>query len=276
MPQSREYQIISTIQIKDKQLVEHYYQNHETNATTNWVLNDRKGTPIYFDENDCEWLSPTFIRNKEELYGFSLVEKSRSTKLFLTRVKGKVDFKSFKAIGRFYAKDNNRCYFGPGAKIIKEDKLELFFDDTYKQEWLKSHSNTNNPAANIWNSKIAVSGEKMYWNGRLLKDVHSSLKRITSYYWADKYSVFEYDLQNLKKIDGIDRASIIYTNSSKGNAINGLVTDKNKPVHCYLSGNEPSEKYDFKTFSPLFKERRAEIDENYWWYKMEKRIQEKR
>lgn len=268
IPQCREYQIISTITIKDNRLIENYYRDHKTNTYTNWFLNDRKGNPIYFDENNCEWLSPTFLRNKEELYGFSLIEKSNSTKLFLTRVKGKVDFKSFKAIGRFYAKDDNRFYFGLGGKTIKEDSLELFFDDTYKKEWNKLYP-INNMAVSLWNSKIAISGEKIYWNGKLSKGVHSSLKRITNVYWADNYSLFEHDHQNIKKINGIDRESLIYENSINGNAISGFVTDKYKPAYCYRNQSEPNEKYDFKQFAPLFEKRRGTLNGDYWWYKME-------
>lgn len=274
VPRSSEYQIIATITIKDNRLMENYYRDHKTNTLTNWFLNDRKGNPIYFDANDCEWLSPTFVRNKEELYGFSLIIKSNSTKLYLTRIRAKVDFKSFKAIGRFYAKDDNRFYFGIGGKTIKEDNLELFFDNTYKKEWIKLHSISTNTAVKFWNSKIAISGEKVYWNGRLSKDIHSSLKRITPFYWADNYSVFEYNLQNIKKANGIDRASLIYENTIKGNTIKGFVTDKYKPVYCYRDQREPNEKFDFKHFAPLFKKRRGTLSEDYWWYKMEKRLQQ--
>ncbi|CAH8285707.1 DKNYY family protein [Mariniflexile fucanivorans] len=276
VPQCREYQIISTIIIKDNRLVENYFRDYKTNIYKNWFINDRKVTPVFFDENDCEWLSPTFIRNKKELYGFSLIEKSNSTKLFLTQVKGNVDFKSFKAIGRFYAKDNNRFYFGPGGKIIKGDSLELFFDDTYKKEWINSSPNSNNTFANLWNSKIAISGERIYWNGKLSKDIHSSLKRITKFFWADNYSVFSYDLQNLKKINDFDRKSLIYENTINEKPINGLVSDKYRPAYCYVNKTEPNETYDFQQFAPLFDKLRGTIDEDYWWYKMEHRLQQKR
>jgi hypothetical protein len=273
-PQCKEYQVISTLVIQDKRLVENYYRDHKTNTQTNWFLNDRKGNPIYFDEKDCEWLSPTFIRNKDELYGFSLVEKGSATKLFLTRIKGKVHFESFKAIGRFYAKDANHFYFGPGGKTIKEGQLELFFDDSYKEQWIKLNPDRNmDPIVSLWNSTIAISGEKVYWNGKLAKDLHSSLKRLTSNYWADNYSVFEYNLQNLKKLIGFDRASLIYKNSINGNSIQGLLTDKNKPAYCYTNQTEPNEKYDFKRFAPPFEELRGAIDKDYWWYKMENRLQ---
>ena len=274
IPQGIEYQIITTISIKDNRLVENFYHDYKTNTQTNWFLNDQKGNPIYIDENDCEWLSPTFIRNKDELYGFSLIEKGNSTKLFLTRIKARVDFKSFTAIGRFYARDKSRFYFGPGGKTINEDHLELFFDETYREEWIRLNSDRNNkPIVSLWNSKIAISGEKVYWNGKLAKEIHSSLKHITPFYWADNYSVFEYNLQNLKKINGIDRESLIYKNTINGNSINGLLTDKNKPAYCYINKSEPNEKYDFKQFTPLFEELRSSLNKDYWWYKMEKSLQ---
>ncbi|CAM3867141.1 MULTISPECIES: DKNYY domain-containing protein [Flavobacterium] len=274
IPIGREFQIISTITIKDNRLVENYYQDHKTNTQTNFFLDDIKGNPIYVDEDDCEWLSPTFLRNQEELYGFSLIEKGNSTKLFLTRIKAKVDFESFKAIGRFYAKDKNGFYFGPGGKTIKEDNLKLFFDETYREELNKLNNDINNdPIANLWNSKIAVSEEKVYWNGKLTKGIHSSLKRLTHSYWADDYSVFEYNLQNLKKIEGFDRETLVYRNSINGNSINELLTDKNKPAYCYKNESEPNEKYDFKRFAPLFIKLRDTLDRDYWWYKMENNLQ---
>lgn len=274
IPQSREYEIINSLQLKENRLVENYYYDHRTQIQTNWFLNDRKGNPIYFDGNDCEWLSPTFIRNKDILYGFSLVEKGSSIKLYLTAVKGKVDFESFEAIGRFYAKDKHRFYFGPGAKIIKEDALELFFDDTYKKEWMALHPDKKKDSViNLWNSKIAIAGERVYWKGKLAKEVHGSLKRITSNYWADDYSVFEYNLQNLKKVNDFDRASLVYKNDIKGNSIKGMLTDKYKPVYCYVNKSNPNKKYDFKRFASLFEELRNELDKDvYWWYKMEKEM----
>lgn len=276
IPQGREYEIISTMTIINGRLVENYFRDHKTNILTNWCLNDQNGNPIEFDKKDYEWLSPTFIRNKDELYGFSLIEKSKSIKLFLTRIRTKVDFKSFKCIGRFYAKDNNHFYFGPGGRIIKEDYLDLFFDETYKEEWVKLNPELNNSnLISLWNSKIAVSGEKIYWKGRLAKGVHSSLKRITQFYWADNYSVFEYDLQNLKKINGIDRNSLIYKNIVIGNSLKGFVTDKYKPAYCYSDDSEPNEKYDFEWFTPIFEAKRKTLGKDYLWYKMEDSLQKR-
>ena len=270
IPQGREFQLISTLTFKDNRLVENFYFDPKSNAQKNSFINDNNGNPIYIDENDWEWLSPTFLRNKNELYGFSLIEKSNSIKLFLTRVKAKVHFESFKAIGRFYGKDKNRCYFGPGGKTITENHLELFFDDTYREEWIKLNPDVpNDPKMNLWNSKIATSGEKVYWDGKLANGIHSSLKRLTYSYWADDYSVFEYNLQTLKKINGFDRNSLIYKNIIKNNSIKELITDKYKPANCYLTKNEPTKKYDFIQFAPLFEELRGTLTNDYWWYKME-------
>ncbi|GAA4113904.1 hypothetical protein GCM10022393_13130 [Aquimarina addita] len=274
-PQCRELEIIPTITIKNNRLVENYYQDYKTKSKMNWFINDRKGEVIFFDENDCEWLSPCFIRNKNELYGFSLIEKSNSKKIFLTKVKTQVDFESFEPIGRFYAKDKNHFYYGPGGKKIKEDYLELFFDETYREEWNELYPDRNIPSKiKRWNSKIAVSNEKVYWNGMLKKDIHPSLKRITKLYWADDYSVFEYDLQRLKKIDQFDRKTLIYKNFiNKNGSIVSLITDINKPAYCYNGNLKPNEKYDFKKFTPLFEELRGKISNDFWWYKMENSLQ---
>lgn len=273
-PRCRELEIISTITIKNNRLIENYYQDYKTKSKMNWFINDRKGEAIFFDENDCEWLSPTFIRNKNELYGFSLIEKSNSTKLFLTKVKTQVDFESFKSIGRFYAKDKNHYYFGPGGKKIKEDYLELFYDETYREEWNELHPDRNILLeTKIWNSKIAVSKEKVYWDGRLKKEIHPSLKRISQYFWADNYSVFEYDLQRLKKLDLFDRQTLIYKNFIRNGSLVCLITDIRKPANCYFNDSKPSHKYDFKRFTPLFEELRGKISNEYWWYQMENSLQ---
>ncbi len=274
VPLCRELEIISTIVIKNNRLVENYFLEHKTQTKLNWFINDKKGESIFFDEDDCEWLTPTFIRNKDELYGLSLIEKSNSTKLFLTKVKSKIDFDSFEPIGRFYAKDKNHYYFGPGGKKIREDYLELFFDETYKNEWRKLHPERNTSIeTKLWNSKIAVSKEKVYWNGRLKKEIHPSLKRISQYFWADDYFVFEYDLQRLKKLNSFDRQTLIYKNFIKNGSLVCLVTDLHKPAYCYFDNSKPSHKYDFKRFSPLFEELRGKISNEYWWYKMENSLQ---
>ncbi|WP_299258656.1 DKNYY domain-containing protein [uncultured Aquimarina sp.] len=273
-PRCRELEIISTITIKNNRLVEDYFLDYKTQAKLNWFINDRKGEPIFFNENDCEWLTPTFIRSKNELYGLSLIEKSNSTKLFLTQVKTQIDFDSFEAIGRFYAKDKNHFYFGPGGKKIKEDYLELFFDETYKNEWGKSNPDRNILLeTNLWNSKIAISKEKVYWEGRITKGIDPSLKRISQFFWADKYSVFEYNLQRLKKIDKFDRQTLIYKTFIRNGSLVSLVTDLKKPAHCYCNDCIPDNKYDFKRFTPLFEELRGVISNEYWWYQMENRLQ---
>ncbi|MFA9189443.1 hypothetical protein AAGV33_13285 [Flavobacterium sp. FBOR7N2.3] len=266
----RELEIIDTITIKNNRLVENYFLDYKTQTKLNLFINDSKGNPIFFDESDCEWLTPTFIRNKDELYGFSLIEKSNSTKLFLTKVKTQVDFDSFEPIGRFYAKDKNHYYFGPGGKKIREDYLELFFDETYRNEWNNLHPDRNTSLeTKLWNSKIAVTKEKVYWDGNLKKEIHPSLKRISQYFWADNYSLFEYDLQRLKKLDSFDRQTLIYKNFIKNGSLICLVTDVHKPAHCYFNDSNPTDKYDFKIYTPLFEELRGKISNEYWWYQME-------
>ncbi|APQ16032.1 hypothetical protein [Maribacter hydrothermalis] len=273
-PSCRETQIIPTITIKDNRLVENYYVDFKTKAKVNRFINNQKGDPIFFNEDDCEWLSPTFIRNNNTLYGFSLIEKSNSVKLFFTEVKAQVDFYSFEPIGRFYAKDKNHFYYGPGAKKIKEDYLELFFDETYRDDWNKLYPERNVPLKNkLWNSNIAVSKDKVYWKGLLKKDIHPSLKRINQFYWADDYSVFEYDLQRLKKIEEFDRPTLVYNNFIINNSMHGLVSDIHKPAYCYYDDRQPNKKYDFKSFKPLFEDLRGSISNEYWWYKMEKEIE---
>ncbi len=270
----REFEIISTMTIKHNRIVENYFTDYHNKTKVNGYINNRKGEPIYFDENDSEWLSPTFVRNKNELYGFSLIEKSNSTKLFLTRVRAPVDFESFKSIGRFYAKDKNHYYYGPGGKSIKEDYLELFFDDTYLDEWKEAYPDRITPFEySLWNSEIAVSKEKVYWKGIYKKEIHPSLKRISQFVWADDFSVFEYDLQRLKKIDAFDRQTLIYKNFIRNGSKVSLVTDIHKPIESYYRDSEPRYKYEFKNYAPLFEELRGKISHEYWWYKMEKSLQ---
>ncbi|PKV50905.1 DKNYY family protein [Aquimarina sp. MAR_2010_214] len=268
------YQIISRISIRENHLIDNYFQ--QDGKLLNWVISNRRDTPIEVNPNDCEWLSQTFFRNEKTLYGFSLIEKSNSTKMFLTPIKGKVDFDTFEPLGKNYAKDKHRYYYGPGGKIIKENHLELFFDNTYRQEWLKLHpSEKSKQILSLWNSKIATSDEKVYWKGKLVKGVHSSLKRITPFFFADNYNVYAYDLQTIKKIEGVDIDSLVFCNIIKNNSIHGIVSDKFKPISKYLSKEDSLDKYDFKHNAPLFESKREELSSEYWWYELEKTIYNK-
>lgn len=276
-PRSFEYDVINTIIVKNNQLVENFFKDHKTGVYANWKITDRKGNSIIVDETDCEWLSPTFFRNKDELYGLSLIIKSNSTKLFLTKVRAKVDFKTFTPISKYYAKDKNRYYYGPGGKTIKENHLDVYFDDSYKNEWYKIRPDKKRDSIlYLWDSYVAKSKDKVYWRGRVLKEAHISLKQITRYSWADDFSVYE-NASSLKpkKIEKVDRESLVYMNIIKPNSIKGLITDKYKPVYRYLYNdtlNKKQAEFDFKEHTPLFEKYRGSISQDYWWYKMERDI----
>lgn len=267
----RNYQIISTISVVENLLIENYFQ--ENGKFTNLVLSNRMGNAIKVSPNDCEWLSQSFFRNEETLYGFSLIEKSNSKKMFLTPIKGKIDFPSFKPISKYYAKDKNHFYYGPSGKIIKEQDLKLFFDDTYREEWKKLHPKEKpEQLLSLWNSKIATAGDNVYWDGKLIKGVHSSLKRINQTLYADDHNVYLYDLQRIKRIEGVDMGSLVFCNLVKGGSIIGCASDKFKPIYKYLSNENNFTKYDFSFNAPLFESKRDILDKDYWWYKLEKTV----
>lgn len=264
----RNYQIISKISIHENVLVDHYFKHD--GKLLNWVISDRKGKPIVVNPDDCEWLSQTFFRNEDTLYGFSLIEKGSSTKLFLTPVKGKVDFSTFEPLGENYAKDKNRYYYGPGGKVIKENHLELFADETYKEEWYKLYpEKKTDQSLLLWKSKIVTAGEKVYWKGTLAKGVDSSLKRINYSLFADSCNAYEYNLQRIKKIEGVDVSSLVFCNFIKNGAIKGLASDKFKPIYRYTRNEALEKGYDFKEHKPLFHERKDELGPDYWWYHLE-------
>lgn len=270
----RNYQIINKISIENNELTDNYFHDRDKQLL-HWKITDRKGNPIYVNPDDCEWLSQAFFRNENTLYGFSLIEKSMSTKMFLTPVKGIVDFDAFEPLGMHYAKDQYRYYYGPGGKIIKEESLELYHDETYLKEWIALHPDrAKNRTLSLWRSHIAKSGNQLYWKGRLMKDVHaSSLKKIAKYAFIDTYSVYQYNLQNIKKIEGVDRASVVYLNHVKeSGSIESLITDKYKPMYRYMYNQALDEKFDFNLFTPLFEKYRNELGPDYWWYQLEEKL----
>lgn len=271
----RNHQIIDKITIRRNQLVVDYFQKN--GVLFQRPIGTRNKTEITVNRNDCEWLSQTFFRNENVLYGFSLIEKSASSKMFLSPIKGQVDFDTFKPIGKNYAQDKNRSYYGPGGKIISEKSLELFSDETYKEVWYQAHPNLQNDIElKLWNSEIASCGEKIYWKGKLAAGVDSSLKRVTAMNFMDKTHVYEYNLQNIKKIEGVDINSLVYFNYlSPSNSIKSLICDKYQPLYCYLLGRKIESKFDFKTFKPLFNSKRTELNADYWWFKLEKELASK-
>ncbi|WAC02980.1 DKNYY domain-containing protein [Lacinutrix neustonica] len=196
--------------------------------------------------------------------------------MFLTPFKAKVDFETFEPLGKNYAKDKYRYYYGPGAKIINEKNLELFFDNTYKKEWLKLNPDENpKQVLSHWDSKIATTDEKVYWCGKLAKNVHPSLKRITPDFFADHQCVYSYNKQTIKKIEGVDIDSLVFVNIIKNNSILGIVSDKFKPIYKYLSKENDFSKFDFKFNAPLFEMKREILNSNYWWYQLEKTVYNK-
>ena len=263
------YQLIKCITIENNELVDHTWQDRNGNLSLGRITT-QKGEPVYVNPQNCEWLSQTFFRNENDLYGFSVIVKSNSSKMFFNKVKAQVDFDSFVSIGKNFAKDKNRFYFGPGGKVIKEDDLKLYFDQSYKEDLDADHLTLRNEAVfGLWNSKVATASEKVYWNGRLLQGVHSSLKRVCHYLYADCNHVYEFDLQKLKKIEGVDRASFVYFNYKKNNSVKSLGTDKFKPVYCYSNKRALKEVFDFEHFRPLFEHFRRNISSDYWWYELE-------
>ena len=268
----KNHKIIDTITIENKELVEHYYVD-EKETLVCWHIGSRNKSPILINPEDCEWLSQTFFRNENTLYGFSVIEKGRSTKLYLTAIKGTVDFDSFESLGENFAKDKYRYYYGPGGKIIKETHLELFFDQTYMETCININTSFKNDSLlKLWKSEVAISGEKVYWKGRLAKDVHSSLKWVTLYNFIDDYNAYNYDLQNIKKIEGVDIDSLVYLNSIKGGFIKSLICDKYRPLYRYPPDLEVDDKLDYNEFKPLFSKYRDKLNEDYWWFKLEKKF----
>ena len=271
LPPSRELEVIKTMSIKENRLVENYFKDFTTQQKVNWFVNNKKGEPILIDESNYEWLSPTFIRIQNDLFGFSLIEKSNSVKLFLTKVKEDVDFDTFQPLNRFYAKDKHRYYYGPGGKTIKEDNLKPLFNDEYQQAWNKLYPERATPLNfELWNTKNAISPNHMYWHGMLKKELHTSLRRISQFFWVDDYSVYYYDLQRLKKLEDFDRSTLLFKTEVREGRLKSFITDINKSAHCYINNSEPNPKYDYNEYAPFFEELRGSISENYWWYKMEK------
>lgn len=259
------YQIITRITIENNELVDNTWQDGNGNLLKGRIRT-QKGELINVNPQNCEWLSQTFFRNEDDLYGFSVIVKSNSSKMFFTKVKEQVDFDSFVSIGKNFAKDKNNYYFGPRGKVIKEDHLQVYFDESYKEGLV------NQNVLGLWNSKVATASEKVYWDGVLLKGVHSSLKRVCHYLYADQNYIYEFNLQKIKKIEGVDRASFVCYNYLKNKSIKSLASDKFKPVYCYTNKRELNEDFDFEYFRPLFEHLRGKISSDYWWYELEERF----
>lgn len=200
----------------------------------------------------------------------ALIEKSASTNLFLTLVKAKVGFETFEPLGMNYTRDKNRYYYGSSAKVINEDHLQLFYDETYRAELIvKLDADIYREEINlkIWNSKVAISQQNVYWNGILKKELGLSLKRVTRFFYIDDSNVYYYNLQTLKKLEGVDKASVIYENYvSNSGYIKSLICDKYKPIHCYLQKSEIDPSHDFEVFEPLFEKYVAQLTKEYWWF----------
>ncbi len=192
--------------------------------------------------------------------------------MFLTKIKGQVDFGTFDPIGLNFARDKNRFYYGPGGKTIQTTDLRPFFNMVYKQE---VYGNTpqiqRELKLELWKTRMAVEEESVYWDGILLKGVKGkSLRRVCTNLFADADHLYDFNLQKIKKIEGVDRDSFVYFNELKGNSIHSYATDKFKPIYCYALNRELDRQWDFRRMRPLFEHLRNQIGNDYWWYKIER------
>ncbi|MCB0456665.1 MAG: DKNYY domain-containing protein [Flavobacteriaceae bacterium] len=270
-------EIIEKMTVVNNELTDNYYKDR-TGKPLNLKIGTRNGSPVFINPDNSEWLSQTFFRNENELFGFSHIIKGASVKMFFTKIKGRVDFTSFEPLGLNFAKDKNKFYYGPGGKVINETSLHLYSNDEYKQDAYKDSTEMDNTKElNLWKSKIAITEKAVYWDGQLLKEVEpTTLQRVCYNIYADKYNVYDYDLQKIKKIEGIDRNSFIYYNHLENNSLKSYATDKYKPMHCYTLNRKIDADFDFDYMRPLFEYYRGKISEDYWWYKLEKKLYNKR
>lgn len=228
---------------------------------------NRKKEELLVDADSFKPISDCYFLDNNDIYALHLIIKSASTKIYFSKLIHP-DRESFQPISRYFAKDKNSYYYL--NKKIKESYLELFDDQTYKLDIGIKKSKEDGHA--LWCSRVAISKDTIYWQGIEKKEVDVSLKKITPYLYADKNNVYSYNLQNIKKIAGVDRKSLVYFNVLKNNSIYGYATDKHKPISCYVNKSEISQKYDYKKYTSFFKKNRDKLSQEYWWYKMEKTI----
>jgi len=158
-------QLIATISVENNQLIEHWYRDKAGKPALQ-AIGLKNQQPLVVDPNNCEWLSQTFFRNQDKLYGFSHIVKSGSTKLFLSEIKAEVDFDSFESVSLNFAKDKYRYYYGPGGKIIKEASLEIFNDQLYLEEaYGEDKTWQDKQYLERWKSRIARNESTLYWDG---------------------------------------------------------------------------------------------------------------
>ena len=195
-----------------------------------------------------------FFKDKNWVYGLTLIKKSNSEKFYLTPIKN-VDRESFETINQYYAKDKNNTYCSIDGRIIKDTQVRLL--DT------KILNKTNQTEAftisEKWRTPFLLTKNEVFYRGKLLKEAQpDTFCKMGSYWLKDAKNVFCKNGYSITLHPEFHAPSFIAFGVMNG-------TDKFQGVETVFNKTSPEALTNTKRYQSFFEKNQNYND--YWYFK---------